>query len=98
MNKSADIIFLFFICCNPISRVTDRIEETHNVLYRQKALLVHTVHNNRVWFVNPAFTRCYYLKGKHYTEKWSPGDTMIIENNLEDFYNLKFRKNCNVLQ
>lgn len=84
------------ISCNTVSKITDRIEETHNALYQQKALLVHSVQNKKVWFVNPTFTRCYYLKGKRYIEKWLPGDTMIIENNLEDFYDLKFKKNCDL--
>lgn len=85
------------VSCNSLSRVTDRIEETHYALYQQKALFVTTIENNRVWFVNPTYTRCYYLKGKSYIEKWAPGDTMIIENNLDDFYRLKYEKNCSLL-
>lgn len=95
--KFPGLIFFFIVSCSPISRVADRMEEQHYALYQQKALLVSTVKNRKVWFANPTNTRCYYLKGKQYTEKWSSGDTMIIDNNLGDFYDLKFRKNCSFL-
>ncbi|MBN1158119.1 MAG: hypothetical protein JXA61_01960 [Bacteroidales bacterium] len=92
MNRALAVVFFFImISCGSISRMADRIEESHYALYQQKALIVHAVQNRKVWFTNPAYTRYYYLKGKQYTEKWSPGDTMIIEDNLEDFYRLKYR-------
>lgn len=95
MNKILIVVFL--ASCSSVSRMADRIEASHYALYQQKALIVHTVHNKKVWFTNPTLTRCYYLKGKHYTEKWSAGDTMIIEHNIEDFYDLKFMKECPLL-
>jgi hypothetical protein len=85
---------MLLVSCNSIRKITARIEEPHQALYTQKALFVYQVETKRVYFINPTKTRCYYLKGKRYAEKWVQGDTMIIENNLEDFYNLKFDKQC----
>ena len=91
------ILLMILSSCNSISRITDGIEETHYALYQQKALFVITVQGKKVWFVNPAHTRCYFLKGMKYTEKWSPGDTLIIEENLDDFYKLRNGKECSSL-
>ncbi|MBN2480978.1 MAG: hypothetical protein JXB19_04500 [Bacteroidales bacterium] len=96
MNKALCAGFFFMLSCGSVSRVADRIEETHYALYQQKALIVYAVQKRKVWFKNPTNTRCYYLRGKPYAQKWSTGDTMIIEENLEDFYDLKFMKNCDV--
>jgi|GEM_PF-3080466 len=87
-------IILLLSSCAAIRKASSQIEESHNALYNQKALMVYAVESDKVFFTNPAGTRCYFLKGKQYTEKWEPGDTMIIENNLDDFYNLKFFRNC----
>ncbi len=75
-------------------KLTYKIEDSHDALYKQKALVVYAVEENRVLFTNPTGTRCYFLKGKQYVEKWEQGDTLIIDDNLEDFYSLKFLKNC----
>jgi hypothetical protein len=87
--------FFLIVSCNIVRKITARIEEPHNALYVQKALFVYNVDSKRVYLTNPTYTRCYYLKGKYYAEKWAPGDTMIIENNLEDFYDLRYDKSCN---
>lgn len=80
--------------CTGIREVSSKIEESHNALYTQKALLVYAVKDNKVWLTNPAQTHCYFLRGKQYTLKWEPGDTLIIDHNLEDFYHLKFAGEC----
>jgi hypothetical protein len=85
---------LLLISCNGIRRITVRIEEQHNALYAQKALFVYNVEARKVYFTNPTYTRCYFLKGKRHAAKWAQGDTMIIEDNLEEFYSLKFDRNC----
>lgn len=85
---------MILISCNPLSRITGNIEESHYALYQQEVLFVISVEDNRVWLVNPTHSRCYYLKGKFYAEKWTAGDTLVIEENLEDFYHLKEGKDC----
>ena len=75
-------------------KLSYKIEGSHDALYKQKALIVYAVEENRVLFTNPTGTRCYYLKGMQYVEKWEQGDTLIIDDNLEDFYSLKFSKKC----
>ena len=59
----------------------------------KRFLLVHSVKAKKVIFTNPANTRYYFLKGKQYAGRWAPGDTFVIENNLEDFYRLKYEQN-----
>jgi hypothetical protein len=86
--------FLMLTACMPIQKASFRIEEEHNALYKQKALIVYSVRFNKVWLENPTGTRCYYLKGRQYSKKWGDGDTMIIDDHLTDFYNLKFSRNC----
>lgn len=87
------IIFLFFLAaCNPIRKATYKVEEEHNALYKQKALIVYKLRYNKVLFTNPTCTRCYFLKGKQFVQKWDIGDTLVIDNNMEDFYNLRFTK------
>jgi hypothetical protein len=78
--------------CSAIHRTSDKIEESHYALYKQKVLLVHSVKAKKVIFTNPANTRYYFLKGKQYAGRWAPGDTFVIENNLEDFYRLKYEQ------
>ena len=87
-------LLLLLASCTAVRRLTYNVEGSHNALYKQKALVVYAVEENKVWLKNPIGTRCYFLKGKKYTEKWKQGDTLIIDNNLEDFYNLKFTKKC----
>jgi hypothetical protein len=94
MYRIAILIFLLLTSCTTIRKTTFKIEEEHNALYKQEALLVYAVKYNKVLLTNPPCTRCYYLRGQQYTEKWEPGDTLIIENNLEDFYNLRYTKKC----
>jgi hypothetical protein len=87
-------ISLLLASCNTIQKATYKLEEEHNALYKQKALIVYDVKYNKVLLTNPAHTRFYYLKGKHFTRKWQEGDTLIIDSNLQDFYNLKYAKKC----
>jgi len=94
MYRIAILILLLFGSCTPIRKASYKIEESHYALYKQKALLVYAVKYKKVLLTNPACTRCYFLKGKQYTKKWKPGDTLIIDNNLEAFYVLKFAKKC----
>jgi hypothetical protein len=82
--------FLFLASCTAIYKTSDKIEESHYALYKQKVLIVHSVKANKVIFTNAANTRYYFLKGRQYTRRWAPGDTFIIEDNLEDFYRLKY--------
>jgi hypothetical protein len=86
------IVAVLFIMasCMPINNLSDKIEEPHYALYKQKVLFVYSVDSRKVIFTNPARTRYYFLKGKQYTTQWAPGDTFIIVNNLEAFYDLKF--------
>jgi hypothetical protein len=95
MHRLILLVVILLASCNGIKNITARIEEPHQALYVQKALFVYHVDNKKVYFTNPTYTRCYFLKGKHFAEKWVQGDTMIIEENLEDFYSLKFDKQCN---
>jgi hypothetical protein len=95
MCKIFICLLFLFTSCSAFHRLTDQIEETHYTLYKQKVLFVQKVENNKVIFINPTGTHCYFLRGKHYTQKWSPGDTLFIEENLDTFYNLKFANNCN---
>jgi hypothetical protein len=81
---------LLLTACSAIHKTSDKIEESHYALYKQKVLLVHSVKAKKVIFTNPANTRYYFLKGKQYAGRWAPGDTFVIENNLEDFYKLKY--------
>jgi hypothetical protein len=76
--------------CSAIHETSDKIEESHYALYKQKVLLVHSLKAKKVIFTNAANTRYYYLKGKQYEGRWAPGDTFVIEDNLEDFYKLKY--------
>ena len=81
---------LLLASCSAIHETSDKIEESHYALYKQKVLLVHSLRANKVIFTNPANTRYYFLKGKQYAGRWAPGDTFVIEDNLEDFYKLKY--------
>jgi hypothetical protein len=82
-------IFLLASCAN-VNNLSDKIEESHYALYNQKVLFVYMVESKKVILTNPARTRYYSLNGRHYTKKWAPDDTFNINNNLEDFYDLKF--------
>jgi hypothetical protein len=93
MPRYFPFIFLL-MSCSAIRNTSDKLEESHNALYKQKALLVSAVQNNKVWLTTLTYTRCYSLRGKKYTHKWEPGDTMIIDTNLGDFYDLRFEKEC----
>jgi len=84
--------------CNSLSRVTNNIEASHYALYQQEVLFVVAVEDKKVWLVNPPNTRCYYLKGKAYAEKWAVGDTLFIEDNPEDLSRLKQGKDCSHLE
>jgi hypothetical protein len=78
------------VACTPINNLAYKAEEEHYALYKQRALIVYEVRKNKVFFVNPPMTRYYFLKGKQYAQKWHEGDTMMIDSNLIDFYNLRF--------
>jgi hypothetical protein len=84
------ILSVILYSCGTIHHVSDKIEEPHYALYRQKVLLVHSVKAHKVYFINPQGTRYYYLKGRRYSEQWAPGDTFFIDSNLASFYNLRF--------
>jgi hypothetical protein len=94
MYRIAFILFLVVFSCSSLQKTTYRIEESHYALYRQKALIVYRVKYNRVYFTNPTNSRCYFLKGRKVALKWQTGDTMIIDSNLIDFYNLRFTGKC----
>jgi hypothetical protein len=81
---------LFLASCSAIHETSDKIEESHYALYKQKVLLVHSLRAKKVIFTNPANTRYYFLKGKQYAGRWAPGDTFVIDDNLEAFYKLKY--------
>jgi hypothetical protein len=81
---------LFLASCSAIHETSDKIEESHYALYKQQVLIVHSLGAKKVVFTNPSNTRYYYLKGNQYARRWAPGDTFVIENNLEDFYKLKY--------
>jgi len=85
-------VLIFLTACVPVSNLSDKIETPHYALYRQKVLFVQSVESRKVTFANPAHTRYYYLRGRNYAQKWIAGDTFIIADNLEAFYNLKFVK------
>lgn len=87
-------IGILLTSCSSIRNASLRIEESHNALYHQKALVVYAEEDKRVWLTNPAQTRCYFLRGKQFTRKWNPGDTLVIDQNLDDFYSIKFSKHC----
>jgi hypothetical protein len=87
-------IGILLTSCSSIRNASLQIEESHNALYMQKALVVYAREDKKVWLTNPTHTRCYYLKGKQFAQKWEPGDTLIIDQNLDDFYRLKFSKQC----
>jgi hypothetical protein len=86
----AAIVLLF--ACTPVRKATYRLEESHNALYIQKALIVYNKSAKRVFLRNPTCTRCYFLKGRKFVDKWETGDTMVIDSNLVDFYNIHFTK------
>lgn len=92
MQKSISVFLLLFACCTPVRKVTYKAEEAHNALYRQKALIVYDVTHTKVLLTNPPATRCYFLKGREYVSKWHAGDTMVIDSNLTDFFNIRFTK------
>jgi hypothetical protein len=94
MVRILPILVLVLVSCTPIHKVTYKAEEAHYALYKQKALLVYDVKYNKVLLANLTTTRCYYLRGKQYVQKWHTGDTMVIDNNLTDFYSLKFARKC----
>jgi hypothetical protein len=81
---------LLLASCSAIYKTSDKIEESHYALYKQKVLIVRSVKERKVIFTNPANTRYYFLKGLQYSGRWAPGDTFFIEDNLEDFYRLKY--------
>jgi hypothetical protein len=85
---------LVLTSCASVRKATYLLEEEHNALYIQKALIVYDEKRNRVLLTNPTGTRCYILKGKYYTGKWQPGDTLVINDHLEDFYKLRFAGKC----
>jgi KaiC/GvpD/RAD55 family RecA-like ATPase len=85
------VLFLFSSCIT-VNKLSDKLEETHYALYKQKVLFVCSVDSRKVTLINPTHTRYYILRGKRFTERWAPGDTFVIVNNLEDFYDLKFAK------
>lgn len=93
-RKIAIVALFITFSCTPIRKATYLVEEEHNALYIQKALIVFGEKRNRVLLTNPTNTRCYLLKGKYYTGKWQPGDTMVINDHLEDFYKLRFAGKC----
>ena len=90
MKQLILILHLILFSCGTIQHVSDKIEEPHYALYRQKVLLVQSVKANKVYFSNPQGTRYYYLKGRRYCDQWAPGDTFVIDSNLVSFYNLRF--------
>lgn len=92
MQKFILALLFLFTSCNSLRKVTAKAEEEHNALYKQKALIVYDIKKNKVLLTTPTCTRCYFLKGSSFVGKWSEGDTMIIDNNLADFYNLHFSK------
>lgn len=90
MHRSILLCIILLAACRPIHKITEKAEEEHYALYKQTALIVYQVKRNRVFLVNPPLTRYYYLKGKRYSRKWHEGDTLLIDSNLADFYDLKF--------
>jgi len=88
------LITMFFLSCNTAYRITGKLEESHKALYKQDALYVYKIKQNKVYLVNPSHSRCYFLKGKAFISKWAPGDTMVINEHLEDFYKIRYLKKC----
>ena len=86
--------FVIFTSCGIVHDLPDKIEEEHNSLYRQKALIVTKVDSKRVYFTNPTQTRCYFLSGKEYASQWEPGDTFVIDSHLNEFFKLRYAKKC----
>jgi hypothetical protein len=84
---------LLLCSCTAIQQTSDKIESSHYSLYNQKILIVTSLEKNKVFFTNPANTRYYFLKGKKYTTRWQPGDTFVVDKNLDCFYKLKYHKN-----
>ena len=72
----------------------DKIEEEHNSLYKQKALIVTKVDSKKVYFANPTHTRCYFLRGREFALQWEPGDTFMIDSHLDEFFKLHYVKKC----
>ncbi len=81
------------LSCAAIHEASDKIEASHYSLYSQKILLVTSLEKRRIIFTNPANTQYFYLKGKKYISQWQPGDTFVIDDNLENLYKLKYLKN-----
>jgi hypothetical protein len=92
MTRSFILVLIFLTSCSAVRNFSDKIEEEHDALYKQKALFVTAVDAKKVWFTNPANTRYYFLKGSQHTTKWAPGDTFLLDSNLEDLNKLKFAK------
>lgn len=92
MTRSLILVLIFLTSCSTIRNFSDKVEEEHDALYKQKALFVTAVGPKKVWFTNPANTRYYYLTGRQHTIKWAPGDTFLLDSNLEDLNRLKFAK------
>jgi hypothetical protein len=92
MTRTLILAIVLLFACTPIRKATYRLEESHNALYFQKALIVYNKSDKRVFLRNPTCTRCYFLKGKKFVDKWETGDTMVIDSNLVDFYNIHFTK------
>jgi hypothetical protein len=95
MARFIPLVLLLNLACTPLQRATYKAEESHYALYKQKALIVYDVKSKRVLLMNPTQSRCYYLKGAAYAKKWQTGDTMVIDQHLTDFYDLRFAKKCN---
>ena len=85
-------IFLILASCSAIHETSDKIEESHYALYKQRVLMVYSIKASKVIFTNPSNTRYYFLKGKQYSHRWAAGDIFYIDDNLEDFYKLKYVK------
>ena len=92
MTRSIFAALILLGSCTAIRNVSDKIEEEHDALYKQKALFVIAVESRKVWFTNPANTRFYYLKGKRHVAEWAPGDTFFLDNNIDELNKLKFGK------
>ena len=85
-------LLIIFASCSMVHNFPDKIEEEHNSLYKQKALIVMKVDSRKVYFTNPTGTKCYFLSGREYTSQWEPGDTFVIDNHLNEFYKLHYAK------
>jgi len=87
-------LWIIVASCSVVRDFPDKIEEEHNSLYKQKALIVMKVDSRKVYFTNPTNTRCYYLNGREYTSQWEPGDTFLIDSHLDEFFKLHYAKKC----